>query len=536
MNYMTNSTAIFFKKEDNLNARDEAFEKLFPPKFEEEPWDNPIPLPEGLPSVAKFENDMLPSPLMEFVLDIADRMQIPPDFTAAALIVVLSSLIGRKVGIMPKQMDDWIVVPNLWGIIVGRPALLKSPSISEAMKPLEQLVNKAMKKHEECVREFSNKELALKAIRGALEAELKKAAKSKDMVLLNEIIEGYEIEDQALPIEKRYKTEDATTQKIGEILVANPNGLLIHRDELVGWLKSLDREGREGDRAFFLESWNGNGSFTVDTISRGTLHIPALCLSILGGIQPGPLSAYVYQAVKGGTGDDGLMQRFQLTVWPDAPKAWINVDRWPDTEAKQRVYNLFDKIDGYIHHLTREDLNLEIPAVHFSKDAQEVFNQWREMLEPRLRNGELSPSLEAHLSKYRSLLPALAIIFQVIKDIGENKLVEQVDLASFEMAEKWCNYLETHAYRLYSSAISPEFESAKALLKKIIEGKVTDEFTSRDVYLKHWSLLSTPDEVERAVKLLMEFKWLRSCVVPTQGRPKILFKITPYIKSKISRD
>ena len=48
------------------------------------------------------------------------------------------------------------------------------------------------------------------------------------------------------PILKRYKTEDGTTEKIGEILLQNPNGIFIHRDELTGWLKSLDKDGERG--------------------------------------------------------------------------------------------------------------------------------------------------------------------------------------------------------------------------------------------------------------------------------------------------
>ena len=70
------------------------------------------------------------------------------------------------------------------------------------------------------------------------------------------------------------------------------------------------------DRAFYCEAWNGTGAYTYDRIGRGTLHIRAACLSVLGGIQPGPLERYL-RAVFAGRGDDGLLQRFQLAVWPD---------------------------------------------------------------------------------------------------------------------------------------------------------------------------------------------------------------------------
>ena len=51
-------------------------------------------------------------------------------------------------------------------------------------------------------------------------------------------------------------------EKPGELLRDNPTGLLVLRDELVGFIASWDKEGREGKRAFYLETWNGNSILT----------------------------------------------------------------------------------------------------------------------------------------------------------------------------------------------------------------------------------------------------------------------------------
>ena len=80
-------------------------------------------------------------------MDIAERMQCPPDFTAAAVIVALGSVIGRRCGIRPKRHDDWAVVPNLWGAVIGRPGVLKSPAIEEALRPLHRLESEAGEAH-----------------------------------------------------------------------------------------------------------------------------------------------------------------------------------------------------------------------------------------------------------------------------------------------------------------------------------------------------------------------------------------------------
>jgi len=61
------------------------------------------------------------------------------------------------------------------------------------------------------------------------------------------------------------------------------------RDELAGMFEQFDREDRVSDRAFYLEGWNGLNPYTSDRSTRGTTHADAVCISLLGGIQPGKL-------------------------------------------------------------------------------------------------------------------------------------------------------------------------------------------------------------------------------------------------------
>lgn len=489
-------------------------------------WTTPIPLPESLPAVAAFDENLLPNFLKGWIVDIAERMQIPPNFSAAALFVILGSLMGRKLGIYPKQKDNWIVVPNLWGAVIGRPSLLKSPAIAEVMKPLERLIVTSMDEYQMQQSCFEKQSMIADAQKAALKENLKRAAR-KDNAKLEEMLNQHH-ESILLkePILKRYKTEDSTVEMLGQILLQNPNGILVHRDELTGWLTSLDRYGREGDRSFYLESWNGTGSFTVDRIGRGSLHIPALCLSILGGIQPGPISSYVYQATAGGTGDDGLLQRFQMTVWPDAPKTWKNIDRLPDNQAKLHAYEVFERLDQLVadHYRLEKD---EIPALRFSLEAQEIFNAWRTELELRLRKGDLLPALESHLAKYRSLMPSIALILYVVEALSKAQLIVSVSAEAASQAVAWCHYLETHAKRLYSSAKDPAMEAARALLDRIKKGDLQDGFATRDVYRKQWSYLNSSELVHQGTKILVDFGWVKEEQIDQKGK---LIRIHPSIK------
>jgi len=190
----------------------------------------------------------------------------------------------------------------------------------------------------------------------------------------------------------------------------NPAGVLAVRDELTGWWSTLDRAGREGERAFCLQAWNGDTGHTIDRIGRGTIHVEACCMSMLGGIQPARLRSYLAEALEDGPSNDGLIQRFQLLVWPDTESAWRYVDRPPDADSEERAARIFR---------TLVDLDAKNPKrLHFAPDAQELFVEWLKELEHKVRGNELHPALISHLSKYRKLMPALSLLFELAAQVG----------------------------------------------------------------------------------------------------------------------
>ena len=92
----------------------------------EEPWPDPQVIDKALPDVEPFDPNLLPSSLRERVVDVAERMQCPPDFPAVATMIAFAGVVGRKIGIRPKRFDDWTVIPNLWGALIGRPSIMKT--------------------------------------------------------------------------------------------------------------------------------------------------------------------------------------------------------------------------------------------------------------------------------------------------------------------------------------------------------------------------------------------------------------------------
>ena len=147
-------------------------------KSAEAEWPDPKPLHVELRSVAKLQAEMIPEPLRPWITDIAHRMQCPLDFVAAPAVCMAGSAIGAGCAIRPKEKDNWSVVPNLWGGVVGRPGTMKSPAIEEAFRPLKQLEYRAQKEHAAINSTYEADTAAYKARLKALEAQMHKAAKN----------------------------------------------------------------------------------------------------------------------------------------------------------------------------------------------------------------------------------------------------------------------------------------------------------------------------------------------------------------------
>ncbi len=503
-----------------------------------EVWEPRKPLPPKEPGVPALTEDMIPESFRDWVNDATDRMQNAPEMMAVAVVVALSGLVGRRCAILPKQLDDWKVVPNLWGGLIAPPSWLKTPSLIEALRGIyileKELRATFMANKIAYEVEKAEHDAAIEEVKGRIKED-RKSTKGKNLKALKSELEKLIKEKPQEPIVERLLTNDATTQKLGELLNENPRGLIVFRDELYGFLMSLEKEGHEQDRAFYLEAWNGNGKYTYDRIGRGTIHIDALCLSILGGIQPDRLSSYFSSVLKSEGGDDGFLSRFQIMVYPNQPKIWKLVDRKPNQQARDKASEIFRKIyhTNYFYSGFDEG-GEEVPATRFDDGAQEAFNRWITDLELKLRSGTIeSPAFEAYLGKYRSLMPSLALLFHLVDFVDEKTSSPKVSRAATELAIKWCAFLEGHAKRIYAGLIRPDIHAAHLLAKKIEQGKVLDGMTVREVYRKGWSQLTEQKIVLAGLEALAELNWLRlSEVSPTgQGAPSEIIRLHPNLVS-----
>jgi putative DNA primase/helicase len=493
---------------------------------EKDEWPDPENLGSELPPVQAFDLDLLPESLRPMVQDIAERMGCVYEFPAAAAVVMLAAVTNRRAMIQPKVHDSgWRVVPNLWGLVIGDSGTYKTPSTQEVIKIASQIEDEWWGEHDAALKQF---ELDQER------AEIKLAAWKQ--VFTNEAKKNPEADgpprpviDLVKPEPRRLFTNNPTVEKLHELLSVNPAGMTLYRDELAGWFAELSKPGREGDRAFFLECFNGSVSQTYDRIARGSIHARNLTLSMFGGTQPVKLPAFFRDEIENGASSDGLLSRYQIAVFPDTPLI-PSVDREPNKYAMdeaRKVYRRLAAMDASQPLLLR-----------FDAPAQELFFEWLADLKRTRAGDEIAPSLREHLAKYDSLMPKLAGLWSLAD--GPERTIS---LFHARKAAACCEWLESHARRVYSSRIDPAKAAVIRLGAKLKKGwkrrdgdKLKEnQFTVREVYLKGWIDLKEPEVVRAALRFLDDHGWVRpvdSESSKSGGRPPEIYEINPRILGK----
>ena len=494
--------------------------QLIEPEMSANGWSVPVPIKSTLPPVEKFISELLPDEIRDYVMDVADRQQAPPDFAAVTALCGVAAVIGNRIRIRPKQSDDWEVVPNLWGAIVGRPSAMKSPAMQAALAPVYAIQDALRQSWEEETRsaEIDNALSALDAKDAKKKAEkaLKNGDRDGARGIFAEVNAG---SDSELPC-PRIIINDATVEKLGELLNENPRGLLLIRDELSGFLVRMESEEHQSERAFYLEAFNGDGRFTYDRIGRGTVHIENCTVSIVGGIQPSRIAPIVRGAMSG-VSNDGLIQRLQLAVWPDDVGSWRWVDRTPNKLARLA----YEKVFRNLYDLPMGDTDK--PAVlRFSPSSQLLFREWMETIQVEARGGSLPSTLESHILKMPKTVASLALLFELI-DGGRLEVNEPAT----RRALGWADYLRSHASRLYSSGETMAEEGARLIIER--RHQLPEYFTARNIHQRNWAGLGDRDTVTAAVEMLTATNHCREIAgkAPAGGRPTTSYCWNPALQA-----
>lgn len=499
------------------------------------------------PNQPHMTEDMLPPILTNWIKYASASTESCIDVVASSLIIVLGSIIGRKACIYPRaDNNEYILAANLWGVVVGLPGFRKTPPIEMAFQAIEHLEHLLNSENDSEERDYqASAEMVTAILEDVVKNELKRMIKNLNSctnVSEQEKIKAHERAIEKFVTEhssilknqkflKQYRTTDVTIQKIHVILAKNPQGILLFRDELSGWFKEMEGPNRLGEREYYLQTWNGNSSYKMDRIGRGMVKADALCLSIIGTIQPAKLAPHLSYAKN--QGGDGLLQRFQLITMARSYNGEIEdlfdlKNKSACVQAIKSMYAIAEKLDKIPLPEKRDGKFIRNEnALRFNIEGQLMMDKWLKDLRTRSNDNDLQENFRAFLCKFECVAPKLSLIFSLIdkKEYLDDK--GNINVACANLAIKWSNYFEKSAALLYNAYAPVGLTAAEALLNKIKSGDIKDCMRIRDISRKEWSGLREKSSLEKGIMLLEEKGHVKKEIQNDMGNQSFVLRLHP---------
>jgi hypothetical protein len=444
---MTEAEAIAFAKGVGYSKRrGSSSESVCAASVEAAPWPPPQralaaaePLPPPELNLADF-----PMPWGEWIARAAAAAGAPPDYVACALLAVTGATIGNARWGSP--WDGWKHPTIVNVACIGLPSAGKSPAIDAVAGPAAGLVDDLNEDFEERMRAWRTASQEAKERRALWEADVKTAVKEGRAAPG----EPAGARDPDRPRRRRVHSTDPTIEAARDLSAANPRGLLLHRDELAGWIAGMDRYGGGGgaDRPFWLQAYEG-GRWTSDRVKDGDdgCDVPHLTWGIVGGIQPDRLASLLLSGE-----DDGLSARF-IYAWPAPP---ASVSDPPDGiglpfAPKPKLLRL------------RELPMPEDPepvVLPFTPEAMQALQDWRR--EVKAMEGDAAGLYLSWLGKLPGMAVRLAVIFLHLEWLGRPAGTQAPEVVDFDAVTRAVGFLADYAVpmarRAFGEAALPEAE------------------------------------------------------------------------------
>jgi 5S rRNA maturation endonuclease (ribonuclease M5) len=378
-----------------------------------------------------FPVEALPNPLRILVIAGAKAIGCDPSYIALPLLTVMSAAIGTTRRLELKR--GWEASVTLWVAIVGESGTSKTPAFKLAMRAIRKMQYKALTWHQEKMAEYQTSFARYEKAH----SQWKRSKSEDDPPDMPEI-----------PKAVRYVVSDTTVEALAPMLLANPRGVLLSRDELAGWIGSFDRyaSGKGGaDASHWLSMHNGD-SIIVDrkTGFPRTIFVKQAAVSVCGGIQPGILNRALGKEHR----ESGLAARLLLTCPPRLPKRWTDADIDPALETD--IEHLLDRLLE-LQPTHGVDGEPRAVVIRLTPEAKELFKAfYNEHADEQV---ELTGDLSAAWSKLEEYAARLALIVHFVRWAANDPTLadpDEVDAVSMEAGITLTNWFKNEARRVYS--------------------------------------------------------------------------------------
>ncbi|WP_373538774.1 DUF3987 domain-containing protein [Chamaesiphon sp.] len=368
--------------------------------------------------------------------EAADNFNIPTRILEFIALPVLASRIDSRTKLVINPGTDFTVPAVRWCGLVGETGTMKSPVIKRLIKPMSKHQHEIAEIYKEVRQEY---DLAHSAW---------KANKSQD--------KG----DEPLappPMLDLYFSNFTIEAIVDAIQHYMDKGYLIFNDELAQFIKSLDmyRGGKGADRQKWLTIWDAGG-IKNNRKSSGSVFIPQVSISIIGGIQPQTIRNMI-------SGDDsnldGLWHRFSYV---ELPETTIE----PFTELTGDLTDELDKIYRALSEQAQQTYWLSL-------DAKPLWAEWHYEMQSK-RMSVTQEMLKGVYPKFHGICGRNALILHCTYAAIAGTVPDQLITAStVETAIAWTRWELSQTLIQYQKlGLTDDPELAKIL-------KFIDRFTGK---------------------------------------------------------
>jgi hypothetical protein len=329
----------------------------------------------------EFPVKKLPWRVLWLVLEASKALDVDPALIAGPCLAVLAGCIGNRRRIELKP--GWSEACVLWIAIVMPSGSKKTPAINLVLEHLHKL-------------------------------------------------EAVEIEGEGT---RRLLVSDTTTEALLSVHSKAPLGLLLHRDELGGWLRGFNqyKSGKGSDAQTWTEMHQGNPCI-IDRKVSGTLSVPRAAVSIVGGIQPELLRS----ALSGEHLYDGVASRVLFVAVPERPKQWNE-----NTISEKARTDWNSLLEELLELQPNQDgTPVDLPMTDEAKAAWMSFYN-----EHGKREAEEDGPVRAAMSKLEGATARLALVIQLAIDPQS----VEIDAQAMEAGIAISNWFEGQARRVYQA-------------------------------------------------------------------------------------
>jgi hypothetical protein len=408
---------------------------------------------------------------------------------------------------------------HLWLALIGAPSTGKTP----ALRPIVETCRAIEREAEPAWREARAQSSALAEGARAIEEEWRKSVRAaiKQGAAPPDRPPGADAPPE--PSRPRLIAMDATTEELHHLLAGQLRGLLYMRDELAGWLGNHDRYGGHGgDRAFFLETWNG-GSYVADRVKYcgQPVRIERAALAMLGGLQPDRLG----EALAGP--DDGLAARF-CYAWPQ-PGPIMPLASEPDAAARARR----DRLTTAARRLYRLAMDGDPqgePAPRILRLAPDALALFEELRREAMGRARSSRGLAAGWhGKTPGRVLRLALVYELLGwavDGGPEPRFVAADAVA--RAGGYVDYLVAMLDRVTAGLAISRAEADAATIARHILATRAARLNERELYQRQgWAWLRDRERRAEALRVLDAGGWIRTAARTSNGRPPGDWEVSP---------